>query len=116
MMARMQQDILFNVFHIRAVTKEEFAALEEEAAKQKLVEQHASATAMDAPAPAQPTAQDERRPQAPRGQPVEAPKIETYRRDKPKVGRNDPCYCGSGKKYKACHLAEDEAAEKEARA
>jgi len=25
------------------------------------------------------------------------------RRDAPKVGRNDPCPCGSGKKYKACH-------------
>ena len=24
-------------------------------------------------------------------------------RDTPKVGRNDPCPCGSGKKYKACH-------------
>jgi preprotein translocase subunit SecA len=23
-------------------------------------------------------------------------------------GRNDPCWCGSGKKYKNCHLAEDE--------
>jgi preprotein translocase subunit SecA len=23
----------------------------------------------------------------------------------PKVGRNDPCYCGSGKKYKKCHGA-----------
>ena len=20
-----------------------------------------------------------------------------------KIGRNDPCYCGSGKKYKLCH-------------
>ncbi|MEQ8458950.1 MAG: SEC-C metal-binding domain-containing protein [Sandaracinaceae bacterium] len=27
-----------------------------------------------------------------------------------KLGRNDPCHCGSGKKYKKCHLAEDEAA------
>ena len=25
-------------------------------------------------------------------------------RDKPKVGRNDPCPCGSGKKYKKCCL------------
>lgn len=25
------------------------------------------------------------------------------RRDSPKVGRNDPCPCGSGKKYKQCH-------------
>ncbi|MEK9719622.1 MAG: UPF0149 family protein [Quisquiliibacterium sp.] len=27
------------------------------------------------------------------------------RRDQPKVGRNDPCPCGSGRKYKACHGA-----------
>jgi len=26
------------------------------------------------------------------------------------TGRNDPCPCGSGRKYKHCHLAEDEAA------
>ena len=26
----------------------------------------------------------------------------------PKVGRNDPCHCGSGKKYKKCHMAADE--------
>ena len=26
----------------------------------------------------------------------------TVRRDEPKVGRNDPCPCGSGKKYKKC--------------
>lgn len=32
----------------------------------------------------------------------DVPKIETYRREKPKVGRNDPCPCGSGKKYKKC--------------
>ena len=29
-------------------------------------------------------------------------KQETVRRDAPKVGRNDPCPCGSGKKYKHC--------------
>ena len=29
-------------------------------------------------------------------------KPETYRREQPKVGRNDPCPCGSGKKYKNC--------------
>jgi uncharacterized protein len=27
----------------------------------------------------------------------------TLRRDAPKVGRNDPCPCGSGRKYKNCH-------------
>jgi preprotein translocase subunit SecA len=28
--------------------------------------------------------------------------IPTYKREEPKVGRNDPCPCGSGKKYKKC--------------
>jgi uncharacterized protein YecA (UPF0149 family) len=27
---------------------------------------------------------------------------ETYVREEPKIGRNDPCPCGSGKKYKKC--------------
>jgi len=27
----------------------------------------------------------------------------TYVREKPKIGRNEPCHCGSGKKYKHCH-------------
>ena len=31
--------------------------------------------------------------------------VSTIRRDVPKVGRNDPCPCGSGKKYKKCHGA-----------
>jgi uncharacterized protein YecA (UPF0149 family) len=26
----------------------------------------------------------------------------TVRRDQPKVGRNDPCSCGSGRKFKSC--------------
>ncbi len=30
-------------------------------------------------------------------------KVETIQRNAPKVGRNDPCPCGSGKKYKKCH-------------
>ena len=29
--------------------------------------------------------------------------VRTMRRETPKVGRNDPCPCGSGKKYKKCH-------------
>ena len=29
--------------------------------------------------------------------------VETIRRETPKVGRNQPCPCGSGKKYKHCH-------------
>jgi hypothetical protein len=32
------------------------------------------------------------------------------------LGRNDPCHCGSGKKYKSCCLGKDEAAARAARA
>ena len=42
----------------------------------------------DAPTPARTGGDDSRKP---------------VRRDEPKVGRNDPCPCGSGKKYKKCH-------------
>lgn len=34
---------------------------------------------------------------------VEADKLQPVVRTMPKVGRNDPCPCGSGKKYKQCH-------------
>ncbi len=30
-------------------------------------------------------------------------KPETFKRTEKKIGRNDPCPCGSGKKYKQCH-------------
>ena len=35
-------------------------------------------------------------------QPGAAP-VQTFKREGAKVGRNDPCPCGSGKKYKQCH-------------
>ncbi|MDB6113154.1 MAG: preprotein translocase subunit SecA, partial [Lacunisphaera sp.] len=41
---------------------------------------------------------------APGGEEIKLPSV-TIRRDTPKVGRNDPCPCGSGKKYKNCHGA-----------
>ena len=35
--------------------------------------------------------------------------------DHRQLGRNDPCHCGSGKKYKKCHLAEDQAEQRRER-
>ncbi|MEJ8569608.1 preprotein translocase subunit SecA [Elongatibacter sediminis] len=50
------------------------------------------------PAPGQPPAG------AAQGAPGSAPETpETYVRDGRKVGRNEPCPCGSGNKYKHCH-------------
>ena len=33
------------------------------------------------------------------------PQVQTVRNSAPKIGRNDVCPCGSGKKYKNCHGA-----------
>ena len=41
-------------------------------------------------------------PQPQEAPPVQAPKPKPFKRGKKKVGRNDPCPCGSGKKYKHC--------------
>jgi hypothetical protein len=54
---------------------------------------------------------DPPRPPAPRPGPLDprnvpAPAVPA-RRTTPKVGRNDPCPCGSGKKYKKCCLAHE---------
>jgi preprotein translocase subunit SecA len=43
----------------------------------------------------------------------DAARAEPVRRERPKVGRNDPCPCGSGKKYKKCHGKDEEAAASE---
>ena len=45
----------------------------------------------------------ERSPQPGNGAPVEQETV--VKDDKDKIGRNDPCWCGSGKKYKKCHGA-----------
>lgn len=37
-----------------------------------------------------------------KGQQIQQQQVRTVRRETPKVGRNDPCPCGSGKKYKEC--------------
>ena len=61
----------------------------EAAAREQLAFQHADA----------PSLQGE--PQEERSSEPEVP--QTYTREQPKVGRNEPCPCGSGKKYKQCH-------------
>jgi preprotein translocase subunit SecA len=47
-------------------------------------------------------------PQRPIEAPIAAP--QPFRRTEAKVGRNDPCPCGSGKKYKKCHGADGDEA------
>jgi uncharacterized protein YecA (UPF0149 family) len=44
------------------------------------------------------------------GRPATQSKPMTFRRAQPKVNRNDPCPCGSSKKYKKCCMVKDQAA------
>jgi preprotein translocase subunit SecA len=37
------------------------------------------------------------------GEQADAQSAQPFHRDQKKIGRNDPCHCGSGKKYKQCH-------------
>ena len=48
--------------------------------------------------------QQQHYPDAPSPSPAYHPPV-PIRRATPKLGRNDPCHCGSGKKYKHCHGA-----------
>lgn len=77
-----------NVIGIGQEHKDEFddSEMHEAAARQKA--EGGSVDMSDAPAAA--------------AVPQREHKQETVRRDQPKVGRNDPCPCGSGKKYKYC--------------
>jgi preprotein translocase subunit SecA len=61
--------------------------------------QHAEASALEAPQAPQP-GQGQQTAAAARPQ---SEPIETFKREAAKVGRNEPCPCGSGKKYKQCH-------------
>ena len=47
------------------------------------------------------------RPEANMGN-TERPKQQTVRKNKKRPSRNEKCWCGSGKKYKQCHMREDQ--------
>ncbi|RKX27500.1 MAG: preprotein translocase subunit SecA, partial [Candidatus Zixiibacteriota bacterium] len=69
---------------------------------QDMVTSHADATGMGLASGAQPQGESgEKNPMAEASQ--AGNQNRTYKRKYPKVGRNDPCPCGSGKKYKKCH-------------
>jgi preprotein translocase subunit SecA len=66
--------------------------------------QHAAAPALTAAPPAAPPPPPAGAPPpAPGGMAPQAEPVAPYVREQPKVGRNQPCPCGSGKKYKQCH-------------
>ena len=76
MMGRVYYDVLQKLFSVQVTREEEVAELEDQRQEQKIFLSRG-----DGPPP-------EKKP---------------VKRVADKVGRNDPCPCGSGKKYKKCH-------------
>ena len=111
MLARFKHEVISVLARVQIQNEAEVAAVEEQRrqaeAARALQFQHAEAAAALADMPAPAVAQPESEPQpgirSVQIRPAQVAKPETFIRDMPKVGRNDPCPCGSGKKFKQCH-------------
>jgi preprotein translocase subunit SecA len=129
MMDRLQANTVTKLFRVQIQREEEQVQVPQLEHKERHLEEHGVANKSDDEAAAaveqdtsarQVAAQNKR---AARGRPAQAARggggdgdgarAEPVRRDRPKVGRNDPCPCGSGKKYKKCHGKDEEAAASE---
>lgn len=92
MLDSLKHEVVRVLARVEPVTKEEMDAMEAERVRameqQNMQLQHEAASAMGE-TEAAPAAED--------------PAAQPFVREGVKVGRNDPCPCGSGKKYKQCH-------------
>jgi preprotein translocase subunit SecA len=97
MLDDVKSEVVQRLARIRIQSQAEVEAMEERqrqaAARQALDFQHAESAGVAAAVPQAAAVDTEVMPQA------HTPMM----RDQPKVGRNDPCPCGSGKKFKQCH-------------
>ena len=98
LLTNLKYEVVKFLSHVQIQRQDEAALIEqrrrEEAEREKLAFEHATASAMAG------TAEADDGQQA--AQPAAA---QPFTRQQPKVGRNEPCPCGSGKKYKQCHGA-----------
>jgi preprotein translocase subunit SecA len=87
-----KRDVIRIICHVQVQQPEEVEAMEqqrrEQAEKQQMDFTHSQSSAMSEDS------------EAPEGSEEQG---ETFVREGKKVGRNEPCPCGSGKKYKQCH-------------
>ncbi len=98
LLKNLKDEVVKFLSHVQIQRQDEAEQIErqrrEAAEREKLAFQHAQASGMAAsPAAGGEGAGEQAPPAVP----------QTFTRDQPKVGRNEPCPCGSGKKYKACH-------------
>ncbi len=94
MIEQVKHDSVSILCRIRIQSEDELSEMEARRKKEEQMKfQHAEASALGAqPGPA-----------AQPGQPAQAAPQAPFVRDGRKVGRNEPCPCGSGKKFKQCH-------------
>ncbi len=93
MLDRIKHEVVTILSKVKIQSNEQVEQLDanQNAQVQNVNYQHASAAGMQ-----QPQADDE-------AQPADKSAAQPYHRAQKKIGRNEPCYCGSGKKYKQCH-------------
>ncbi len=109
MLERVKYELIAFLSQVRVRGEEDVKAAQQRAAAEKMQYQHAEASALgNAPPPPAAGSAATASGQVPQGRPQPAARqaaepAEPFVRDVPKVGRNDACPCGSGKKYKHCH-------------
>ena len=99
MLDRVKHDAISIISKIQIRRPEDVAAVEPQRSDASTMRfQHAEAPTLTAPvAPQSPPRLGQPR------APLRAEPVTPYVRQQPKVGRNQPCPCGSGKKFKHCH-------------
>ncbi|HEY5623446.1 MAG TPA: SEC-C metal-binding domain-containing protein, partial [Gammaproteobacteria bacterium] len=112
MMDRVKHDTVAILSKVQIRRPEDVQAVEPQRSDTSSMSfQHAAAPSLAAaasppqPGQAQPARQmpPRRRLGVPPQGPARSEPVEPYVREQPKVGRNQPCPCGSGRKYKHCH-------------
>lgn len=102
LMSNLQREAIKVLSHVQVRQEDAADAIErkraEENARARMNFQHQNVSALGAAAAEQGADAAQ---QTPDGQPDE--RQSPFVREVPKVGRNEPCPCGSGKKYKTCH-------------
>jgi len=107
MLEQVKHDTISILSRVRIQSEQDVQRLEQERRKAQAMEfKHAEAPSLSQDAPAaMPASGQELPPGVPRTGvgPAEGPAPEPFVRSGRKVGRNEACPCGSGKKFKQCH-------------
>ncbi|WP_415900233.1 preprotein translocase subunit SecA [Neptuniibacter sp. QD48_11] len=94
LLENIKRDVIRILSHVQVQQPEDVEAMEqqrrEQAERQQMDFKHDNSSAMSGEEGESSNAEEQAQP-------------ETFVRDGRKVGRNEPCPCGSGKKYKQCH-------------